>query len=118
MTCCWRVLSCAAPQTFCDIDMLVYASVWLPWPFAEVRGLLLSWTTCLTTRNAGHHARENKLRTCLGHCSWESVLCRHSLGAVLSLMSQGEMVCGAGCVSCNHVSPANAAGCADLCSGR
>jgi hypothetical protein len=32
-TCC----VCALPaQVFCDIDLLVYASVWLPWPFAEV----------------------------------------------------------------------------------
>lgn len=28
---------CPVLQTFCDIDLLVYASVWLPWPFAEVR---------------------------------------------------------------------------------
>jgi hypothetical protein len=28
-------------QTYCDIDMLVYASVWLPWPFAE-RDVLIS----------------------------------------------------------------------------
>lgn len=28
-------------KTFCDIDMLVYASVWLPWPFAE-RDVLIS----------------------------------------------------------------------------
>eukprot|EP00882_Tetradesmus_deserticola_P012675 GHRQ01013432.1.p1 GENE.GHRQ01013432.1~~GHRQ01013432.1.p1 ORF type:complete len:362 (+),score=121.86 GHRQ01013432.1:773-1858(+) len=28
-------------RTFCDVDMLVYASVWLPWPFAE-RDVLIS----------------------------------------------------------------------------
>ncbi|WIA14126.1 hypothetical protein OEZ85_002670 [Tetradesmus obliquus] len=28
-------------RTYCDVDMLVYASVWLPWPFAE-RDVLIS----------------------------------------------------------------------------
>lgn len=34
---CW-LLYAVCLQTFCDMDLLVYASVWLPWPFAEVRG--------------------------------------------------------------------------------
>ena len=25
-----------AVQVFCDIDLMVYASVWMPWPLAEV----------------------------------------------------------------------------------
>jgi hypothetical protein len=40
-------------QTFCDIDMLVYASVWLPWPFAEVRSCWVhKFEPCLTRETA------------------------------------------------------------------
>jgi hypothetical protein len=35
------LLGAPTPQTYCDVDMLVYASVWLPWPFAE-RDVLIS----------------------------------------------------------------------------
>jgi hypothetical protein len=36
----WLV-ECPLVQTFCDVDLLAYASVWMPWPLVE-RDVLIS----------------------------------------------------------------------------
>jgi hypothetical protein len=73
-TCCFCVLSV---QVFCDIDLLVYASVWLPWPFAEVsRQQLAPCVAAHPLCSARHLGRAHSVLN-ISKCAIDSAVVNH-----------------------------------------